>query len=380
MLREMSYTSLPQDESSGSERSTFITQGLMEYSPRTSSSSASHQKITCFIISLILFISAALAIIIPILLDSPSSGGEGADGAPSSSQLSVDHGLSYLSNLLSNGGQSNVNGTLTSSVDHQNNSNTEIYKPTTGNPNDDLTWKVVNTGDNIYIVPVYNNNSHTNNTQTNDNTNNTTSVEGNSQLLSNMTIHNTTSLVNNTIINAAFIVNGTESANTSGYGVVNATVNHNVQPNITVHEQVNGTNGPIIVNATVATTQLQQNPTAKPNEELVTYHIAPEQPGDHTGSPWQPYQNDSYSAIHKTSVISSLDNMTLVVLVALIAVSLSTLVAALAFLIHVKMETRKRRRNIANVITDLQSPDKIILLNSDESDNTEDSDEEYGRH
>ncbi|KAK3873430.1 hypothetical protein Pcinc_021563 [Petrolisthes cinctipes] len=66
--------------------------------------------------------------------------------------------------------------------------------------------------------------------------------------------------------------------------------------------------------------------------------------------------------------MSQHDQTTLVVLIVLVAVAAAMVVTAVAWLIHQRLTSRRRRINIQSVITDLQSRDKVVLLNSEDSD------------
>ncbi|KAK4288829.1 hypothetical protein Pmani_038167 [Petrolisthes manimaculis] len=67
-------------------------------------------------------------------------------------------------------------------------------------------------------------------------------------------------------------------------------------------------------------------------------------------------------------LMSQHDQTTLVVLIVLVAVAAAMVVTAVAWLIHTRLTSRRRRINIQSVITDLQSRDKVVLLNSEDSE------------
>ncbi|XP_064090535.1 uncharacterized protein LOC135204306 [Macrobrachium nipponense] len=56
---------------------------------------------------------------------------------------------------------------------------------------------------------------------------------------------------------------------------------------------------------------------------------------------------------------------TLITLASVVAVAVAGVIAAIGWLIHARIASRRRRINIQNVITDLQSRDKVVLLNSE---------------
>lgn len=59
------------------------------------------------------------------------------------------------------------------------------------------------------------------------------------------------------------------------------------------------------------------------------------------------------------------DPATLVVIAVLVAVSCAAVLIAVSWLVLNRITAHRRRINIQNVITDLQSRDKIVLLNSE---------------
>ncbi|KAK7077057.1 hypothetical protein SK128_000642 [Halocaridina rubra] len=80
----------------------------------------------------------------------------------------------------------------------------------------------------------------------------------------------------------------------------------------------------------------------------------------------KPNSSDNDSWI--SDVIYTKDKVTLAILAAVVAVAGTTVVVAVVWLIYSRVSARRRRINIQNVITDLQSRDKIVLLNSEESE------------
>lgn len=56
---------------------------------------------------------------------------------------------------------------------------------------------------------------------------------------------------------------------------------------------------------------------------------------------------------------------TLITLASVVAVAVAGVIAAIGWLIYARIASRRRRINIQNVITDLQSRDKVVLLNSE---------------
>lgn len=74
--------------------------------------------------------------------------------------------------------------------------------------------------------------------------------------------------------------------------------------------------------------------------------------------------NDSWT----TDILSTQDKVTMVILAAVVAVALAAVIMAVGWLVYARIAARRRRINIQSVITDLQSRDKIVLLNSEESE------------
>lgn len=74
--------------------------------------------------------------------------------------------------------------------------------------------------------------------------------------------------------------------------------------------------------------------------------------------------NDSWT----TDILSTQDKVTMVILAAVVAVALAAVIMAVGWLVYARVAARRRRINIQSVITDLQSRDKIVLLNSEESE------------
>ncbi|XP_068218749.1 uncharacterized protein [Palaemon carinicauda] len=65
------------------------------------------------------------------------------------------------------------------------------------------------------------------------------------------------------------------------------------------------------------------------------------------------------------SVGSAKYKVTLITLASVVAVAVAGVMAAIGILIYSRIASRRRRINIQNVITDLQSRDKVVLLNSE---------------
>ncbi|XP_047468295.1 uncharacterized protein LOC125024536 [Penaeus chinensis] len=67
-------------------------------------------------------------------------------------------------------------------------------------------------------------------------------------------------------------------------------------------------------------------------------------------------------------VLSAQDEVTVTILAVVVAIAMAAVVAATVCLVYSRVKARRRRIRIHNVITDLQSRDKIVLMNSDESE------------
>ncbi|XP_063596058.1 uncharacterized protein LOC134772840 [Penaeus indicus] len=67
-------------------------------------------------------------------------------------------------------------------------------------------------------------------------------------------------------------------------------------------------------------------------------------------------------------VLSAQDEVTVTILAVVVAIAMAAVIAATVCLVYSRVKARRRRIRIHNVITDLQSRDKIVLMNSDESE------------
>ncbi|KAK8749891.1 hypothetical protein OTU49_015114 [Cherax quadricarinatus] len=76
-------------------------------------------------------------------------------------------------------------------------------------------------------------------------------------------------------------------------------------------------------------------------------------------------QQSGGKASEENKVMGRHDPATLVVIAVLVAVSCAAVLIAMSWLVFNRITAHRRRINIQNVITDLQSRDKIVLLNSE---------------
>ncbi|XP_037805223.1 uncharacterized protein LOC119599528 isoform X2 [Penaeus monodon] len=123
---------------------------------------------------------------------------------------------------------------------------------------------------------------------------------------------------------------------------------------------------PTHVNAEVQKTTLQQAAVTPPGpastlsrDELFDQIFGAGnsvKPGTVAGSSWM---ND---------VLGAEDEVTVTVLAVVVAIAMAAVLAATICLVYSRVKARRRRIRIHNVITDLQSRDKIVLMNSDESE------------
>ncbi|XP_042878848.1 uncharacterized protein LOC122257571 [Penaeus japonicus] len=85
-----------------------------------------------------------------------------------------------------------------------------------------------------------------------------------------------------------------------------------------------------------------------------------------TGSPVKPGTIAASSWMNE--VIGAQDEVTVTILAVIVAIATAAVLGATVCLVHSRVKARRRRIRIHNVITDLQSRDKIVLMNSDESE------------
>lgn len=70
----------------------------------------------------------------------------------------------------------------------------------------------------------------------------------------------------------------------------------------------------------------------------------------------------------QNDVLGAQDEVTVTILAVVVAIAMAAVLAASVCLVYSRVKARRRRIRIHNVITDLQSRDKIVLMNSDESE------------
>lgn len=117
---------------------------------------------------------------------------------------------------------------------------------------------------------------------------------------------------------------------------------------------------PTLVNAGVQEAETPAGPASTLGRDQILDQIfgadSPVKPGTVAASSWM---ND---------VLGAQDEVTVTILAVVVAIAMAAVLAASVCLVYSRVKARRRRIRIHNVITDLQSRDKIVLMNSDESE------------